>query len=103
MHSPAALLRARAKASLTVIRAGLSMSTFTAVDLSRLPAPAVVEQLDFEVIFSAMLADLRARDPQFTAITESDPAYKLLQVCAYREMIVRQRCNEACRAIMLAY
>lgn len=79
------------------------MSTFTAVDLSRLPAPAVVELLDFEAIFAAMLADLRARDPQFTAITESDPAYKLLQVCAYREMIVRQRCNEAARAVMLAY
>lgn len=79
------------------------MSTFTAVDLSRLPAPAVVEALDFETIFAAMLADLRARDPQFDALTESDPAYKLLQVAAYRELLVRQRCNEAARAVMLAY
>lgn len=79
------------------------MSTFTAVDLSRLPAPAVVEQIDYEVILAEMLADLRARDPQFTAITESEPLHKLLQVCAYREMNVRQRCNEAARAVMLAY
>lgn len=79
------------------------MSTFTAVDLSRLPAPDVVEQIDYETILAAMLADLQARDPQFTALTESDPAYKLLQVCAYREMLVRQRCNEAARAVMLAY
>jgi len=79
------------------------MSTFTAVDLSRLPAPAVVELLSYEAILAAMLADLRARDPQFTALTESDPAFKLLQVCAYREMLVRQRCNEAARAVMLAY
>ena len=79
------------------------MSTFTAVDLSRLPAPAVVELLSYEQILAAMLADLRDRDPQFTALTESDPAFKLLQVCAYREMLVRQRCNEAARAVMLAY
>ena len=77
--------------------------SFTAVDLSRLPAPAVVEQLNFEAVLAAMLADLRARDPQFTALTESDPAYKILQVCAYREVMVRQRCNEAARAVMLAY
>ncbi|MFC3549455.1 baseplate J/gp47 family protein [Lysobacter cavernae] len=79
------------------------MSTFTAVDLSRLPAPAIVEPIDYEVILADMVADLRARDPQFTALAESEPAYKLLEVAAYREMQVRQRCNEAARAVMLAY
>lgn len=79
------------------------MSTFTAVDLSRLPAPTIVESLDFEGIFAAMLADLRVRDPAFDALTESDPAYKLLQVCAYRELNLRQRVNDAARGVMLAY
>lgn len=79
------------------------MSTFTAVDLTRLPAPAIVEALDFETIFAAMLADLRARDPQFSAVTESDPVYKLLQVCAYRELHIRQRVNEAARGVMLNF
>jgi phage-related baseplate assembly protein len=79
------------------------MSTFTAVDLSRLPAPQVVESLDFEVIFADMLATLRGLDPQFDALTESDPAYKLLQVAAYREMLLRQRANDSVRAVMLAY
>lgn len=79
------------------------MSTFTAVDLSRLPAPAIVEQIDYEVIFAQMLADLRRFAPEFDALTESDPLYKGLQVAAYREMMVRQRANEACRAVMLAY
>ena len=73
------------------------------IDLSRLPAPDVVEQLDFEVIFAAMLADLRARDPGYVAMVESDPAYKILQVCAYRELVLRQRVNDAARAVMLAY
>lgn len=78
-------------------------STFTAVDLSRLPAPAVVEALDFESIFGGMLADLRTRDPSFDALTEADPAYKILQVAAYRELQLRQRINNAARAVMLAY
>jgi len=77
--------------------------TFTAVDLSRLPFPAVVEPLDFESIFAAMLADLRARAPAFTALVESDPAYKVLEVAAYRELILRQRVNDAAKAVTLAY
>jgi len=78
-------------------------SAFTAVDLSRLPFPAVVESLDVEAIVSAMLADLRARDPEFTALVESDPAYKILEACAYRELLLRQRVNEAAKAVFLAY
>lgn len=76
---------------------------FTAVDLSRLPSPDVVEQLDYEAILAAMIADLQARDPQFTALTESDPAFKILEVCAYREMLLRQRINDAAHGVMLAY
>lgn len=79
------------------------MSAFTQIDLSTLPSPDVVEELSFEEILAAMLADLQARDPIFTALVESDPAYKILEVCAYREMVVRQRVNDAARATMLAY
>ena len=76
---------------------------FTVVDLSQLPAPNVVEPLDFETIFSEMLDDLQQRDPTFTALVESDPAYKILEVSAYRELLMRQRVNEAAKAVMLAY
>jgi phage-related baseplate assembly protein len=79
------------------------MSAFTTIDLSTLPPPSVVETLDFEAILAAMLADLQARDPAFTALVESDPAYKILEVCAYRELLIRQRVNDAARATMLAY
>lgn len=77
--------------------------SFTAVDLSQLAPPDVVETVDFEVIFAAMLADLRARDPAFDALVESDPAFKILEVAAYRETLLRQRMNEAAQAVMLAY
>lgn len=76
---------------------------FTAVDLSRLPAPTVVEQLDYETILSEMVADLQARDPAFSALVESDPAFKILEVAAFRELLIRQRTNEAALAVMLAF
>lgn len=78
-------------------------SAYTKVDLSQLAPPNVIEALDFETILAAMLADLRARDPAFTALVESDPAYKILEVCAYRELLIRQRVNEGAKAVMLAY
>lgn len=78
-------------------------STYTSINLSNVPAPNVVEQIDYETILAAMIADLQLRDPAFTALVESDPAYKVLEVCAYRETLIRQRCNESARAVMLPY
>jgi phage-related baseplate assembly protein len=82
-------------------------ATIIAVDLSKLPPPNVVEPLDFETILADMLADLQARAAlagvPFTALVESDPAYKILEVAAYRELLLRQRVNEAAQAVMLAY
>jgi phage-related baseplate assembly protein len=61
-----------------------------------------VEALDFETLFKEMLADLSRRDPAFSALVESDSAYKVLQVCAYRELLLRARINDAAHAVMLA-
>lgn len=77
--------------------------SFTAVDLSKLAPPEVVETLSFETVFQEMLADLIVRDSTFSALVESDPAYKILEVAAYRETLIRQRVNDAARAVMLAY
>lgn len=79
------------------------MANFSPIDLSTLPAPAVVETLSFETILAEMLADLRARDATFDALVESDPAYKVLEVAAFRETIVRARVNDAAKAVMLPY
>jgi phage-related baseplate assembly protein len=76
---------------------------FTAVDLSKLAPPALVETVDFEVVFAEMLADVQSRFPAFSALVESDPAYKLMEVFAYRETLLRARVNDAARAVMLAY
>lgn len=76
---------------------------YTVINLSNLPAPNVVEALDFETIVSEMIADLQARDSTFTALLESDPAYKIIEVCAYRELLLRQRVNDSAKAVMLAF
>ena len=81
----------------------MTTSAFTALDLSKLKSPDVVEELSFETIFQAMLTDLQERDSAFTELVPSDPAYKILEIAAYRELLIRQRVNEAARAIMLAY
>lgn len=80
------------------------------IDLSQLPAPDVVEVLDFEVILAerkAILISLFPEEQQEavarTLALESDPLVKYLEENAYREVIWRQRVNDAARANMLAY
>lgn len=75
----------------------------TVIDLSQIPPPDVVETLDFETIRAAMIAELQALLPEYDALVESDPAIKVLEVAAYREMLLRQRVNEAAQAVMLPY
>jgi phage-related baseplate assembly protein len=76
---------------------------FSAIDLSKLPAPDVVESLSVESIVAEILADYIERHPEFSAFVESEPAYKFIEELAYREFLLRQRINDAARACMLAY
>ncbi|AMO81151.1 MAG: baseplate assembly protein [Enterobacterales bacterium] len=80
------------------------------IDLSQLPAPDVVEVLDYESVLSERkttllsLCDESQRDAVARTLQlESEPLTKLLEESAYREIIWRQRVNEAARANMLAY
>lgn len=86
------------------------MSTFAAIDLSLLPAPDVVEQIDYETILTerkAYAISLWPAEEQAAIAAllelESEPMTKLLQENAYRETVLRQRCNEASQANMLAF
>lgn len=80
------------------------------IDLSLLPAPDVVEKQDYESLLEerkTTLISLYPADQQEaisrTLTLESEPLVKLLQENAYRELILRQRVNEAARAVMVAY
>lgn len=75
----------------------------TDIDLALLPPPTVIETLDFETIFSQQKADLVGIYPECEAMLalESEPLVKQLRVTSYRELLLRQRINEACRALLL--
>jgi phage-related baseplate assembly protein len=82
--------------------AGMAGPTYTAVDLSRLPAPDIIEPLDFEAVYADAVAQLQLLWPEFEA-RDSDPVAKLLQTFAYLAQLLRQRVNDAARAVMPAF
>ncbi len=80
-----------------------AFSSSTAIDLSRLPPPAVIPVLTFEAILADMIASVRQLMPTFDATIDSDPAVKILQVAAYRELFNRQAFDDASRQVLVAY
>lgn len=73
------------------------------IDLSQLPPPDVVENLDYEAVYQELRETFASLYPDHNALLESDPAIKLLELYAYREIQLRARINDAARAVMLAY
>lgn len=65
--------------------------------------PDVIEKLSFEEIFSRIKEELVRRDETFSALVETDPAMKILEVAAWRELLLRQRINEAAKANLLKF
>jgi phage-related baseplate assembly protein len=72
------------------------------LNLANILAPTLVEALDYEAILAAKLARLEVVMPGYAPL-ESDPAYKLLEIFAYDELLLRQRVNDAARGVMLAF
>lgn len=80
------------------------MSRFDVIDLSSLQKPQVIEELSYEAILAALKADFLERNEDYdAAFLESDPAMKLLETAAHRELLIRQRENDKARSIMLAF
>lgn len=75
----------------------------TLSDLASLPTPAVIEPLSFETIFAQLQTEFQSRYPDYSALLASDPAVKLLEVAAYREVLLRNRINAAAKASLLAF
>lgn len=80
------------------------------IDLSQLPAPQIVDEPDFETLLAerkdAFVALYPVDEQAAVARTlalESEPITKQLQESTYREVLLRQRINEAAQAVMVAY
>lgn len=80
------------------------------IDLSQLPPPQIIEQLDFETILidvkAAMITAFPADQQASVAAAlslESEPLNVIAQSIAYREMLLRQRINEGVAACTLSH
>ncbi|POV91529.1 baseplate assembly protein [Aeromonas sp. ASNIH8] len=75
------------------------------INLSTLPAPKAVEELDFETILAEQKAWVINQWPHLAPVLEleSEPLTVLLQSWSYRELIWRARLNDALKASMLAW
>ena len=75
------------------------------IDMSTVAPPDVVQPIDFEAVLADLKVEMLARLPALADVLEleSEPITKLLQLMAYREVLLRQRVNEAARAVMVAY
>jgi phage-related baseplate assembly protein len=80
-----------------------SIASSPAVDLSGVPAPALVPQPDFETRLAAKIARLVAQMPAFSALVESDPAILLLEADSYDELVLAQAFNDTAKGLLLAY
>ncbi len=80
------------------------MSARQPIDLTTLAPPTAVEALDYETVLGEMREVLASLAPDLAAALtlESEPLVKLLQVGAWRELIMRARANDSVRAVMLA-
>ncbi|HGO5816120.1 TPA: baseplate J/gp47 family protein [Mannheimia haemolytica] len=80
------------------------------VDLSKLPAPKVLEELDYETLLAERKAKFLSLYPESERAVmaarlalESEPIIKLLEENAYLELLLRAQINDRAKAVMLAF
>lgn len=81
------------------------MTAFTAIDLSRLPAPDILRVIDAEATLAGILAAIAAVSPELaeSLAFESDPHVKLSQVLAYALEERSAEWNDQVKGMLLAY
>ncbi|MCG7560762.1 baseplate J/gp47 family protein [Pseudoalteromonas sp. McH1-42] len=80
------------------------MSQFATPDLSRVPLPELLQDVDFEQEFKEIKQRFLTAHPHYAdaLALESDPLTALLQTLAYQQVLHTQQANDAVRGVMLA-
>ncbi|SFO45245.1 Phage-related baseplate assembly protein [Cohaesibacter marisflavi] len=77
---------------------------FLAPDLSALPAPHVIEDLDYETLVGERVDELSTRFPAWdVGSLETDPLKVNQEVEAYFELMTRGRVNDASKAVLITH
>ena len=74
-----------------------------AYNLTNLPDPHAIEELNFQTILNELLADFKLRNPSYTNTGLGDPVYTQSHVSTVREEQIRERVNAAVRACMVSH
>ena len=77
------------------------MSAAVPIDLSQVPPPKAVEELDTEELTDAAWERAVGDNPDLKGLPESDPGRKWVRTVAYREFLLRGRVNDGAEACML--
>lgn len=85
--------------SITANQAGL----LSAIDLSELPLPEILEPISYEDTLQTLLDDVRTFLKEPYIFHEADPAYIILQACAYRLKLTREDYQNQTRQNLIAY
>jgi phage-related baseplate assembly protein len=75
------------------------------IDLSRIPAPQIIQQPSFEDELAARVAHLSQAAPALASALqlESEPLVQLLQSDTYRDVLLRQAVQDASKGNLLAF
>lgn len=75
------------------------------IDLGGLPPPDIIETPDYELIVQQLKQDLINKHPDFESYMAlaSEPLVIAIEAFAYRELLLRQRINEAVKSNLLAF
>jgi len=81
------------------------MTGFSAIDLSKLPAPEAIRSVSFEALLAEMTEEATRRMPDLAPVLalESEPVRQVLRLCAWVRMLDRLEFNDAARGNMLAF
>ncbi|MEK7991723.1 MAG: baseplate J/gp47 family protein [Thiotrichaceae bacterium] len=78
------------------------MGSFDGIDLHKLPTPDIITVWDSAQRIAESIAQFRNLAPEYSAIVESDPVYKLIEQFEYQLITFIQLVNDAVKANMLA-
>lgn len=80
----------------------MSLTNFSAVSLSQLPASDLLEPVEFKSLYNELKQAVEHACPELSELLPSDPIVKLMEVFAYRELLLRQQINEGAQQVLLA-
>ena len=74
-----------------------------ALNLSQLPPPTVIQDVDYDALLQFITDDFTKRQPEYLEIIESDPAYTIQEAMAYIADFILERVNNAARAVLVTH